>query len=211
MLLVVVVWLATGLLTAAVFVTRGGHRNLLWYLVGGLLGPIFVPIAVERGRAGTRRVEVRSRPPAPTGTGLRVLVGVDGSPDSDRALRAVVRTLSGTASELVLVAVTSPDLVDAEATDEARRARRMLDERADGLPAELPRPSIEVVVGHPADGLLAVAESRDVDLLVVGRGGHGLGERLLGSVAEDLAHRSPRAVLLGSLPDRAASSPPREG
>ncbi|SCG40902.1 universal stress protein [Micromonospora coxensis] len=198
--LAVLAWLAIGLVTAAVFVTRGGHRNLLWYLVGGLLGPIFVPIALERGRAGTRRVDVRSRPPSARGDGLRVLVGLDGSADSDRALRTAVRALGGTAGDLVLVAVTSPDLIDVEAAEEDRRARRMLDERVAALPAGLPAPSTEIVAGHPVDALLAVADARDVDLLVVGRAGHGLGERLLGSVAEELAHRSPRPVLLGGLP-----------
>ncbi|MGC5322340.1 hypothetical protein ACPXB5_26810 [Micromonospora arida] len=59
--LALVVWLATGLVTAAVFVTRGGHRNLLWYLVGGLLGPLFVPIAV--GSSG----RPRSRPTSASG------------------------------------------------------------------------------------------------------------------------------------------------
>ncbi|TDC76754.1 universal stress protein [Micromonospora sp. KC606] len=200
--LAVLAWLAVGLVTAAVFVIRGGHRSLLWYLVGGLLGPVFVPIAIERGRAGTRRVEVRSRPPSGRRDGLRVLVGVDGSADSDRALHSVVRALAGTASDLVLVTVTSPDLGDVEAAEEDRRARRLLDERVARLPAALPEPSTEIVTGHPVDALLAVAETRDADLIVVGRGGHGLGQRLLGDVAEEMAHRSRRPVLLGGLPDR---------
>ncbi|MGS2616271.1 universal stress protein [Micromonospora sp. LZ34] len=201
-LLAIAVWLAAGLVTAALFVTRGGHRNLLWYLVGGLLGPLFIPIAVERGRAAPQRIDVRSRAPAPTGAGLRVLVGLDGSPDSDRALRAVAHALTGTTSELVLVTVTDPDLADLDADAEHRRARRMLDEIARTLPDELPAASTEIVAGHPADAILAVADARDVDLLVVGRRGHGLDEKLLGNVAEDLAHRSTRAVLLGSLPGR---------
>ncbi|MBX7269373.1 universal stress protein [Micromonospora sp. Llam7] len=200
--LVAVLWLAIGLGTAALFVTRGGHRSPLWYLVGGLLGPLFVPVAAERGRARPQIVDVRHQPAEPLGNGLRVLVGVDGSPHSDRALRAVAHALTGTTSELVLVTVTSPDLTDDEARRDQARARRMIDERAAGLPAGLPRPTTEIVTGHPVDALLTVADDRDVDLLVVGRHGHGLGDRLLGSVAEGLTHRSARAVLLGSLPDR---------
>nr|WP_230417050.1 universal stress protein [Micromonospora tarapacensis] len=117
-------------------------------------------------------------------------------------MRAVAHALTGTTSELVLVTVTSPDLTDDEARRDQARARRMIDERAAGLPAGLPRPTTEIVTGHPVDALLTVADDRDVDLLVVGRHGHGLGDRLLGSVAEGLTHRSARAVLLGSLPDR---------
>ncbi|MBQ1025251.1 universal stress protein [Micromonospora sp. C95] len=200
--LVAVLWLAVGLGTAAFFVTRGGHRSPLWYLVGALLGPLFVPIAVERGRARPQVVDVRHRPSEAVGTGLRVLVGVDGSEHSDRALRAIVRTLTGSTSELVLVTVTSPDLSDAESRREHERARRMIDERAAELPEGLPRPTTAIVTGHPIDALLTVADDRDVDLLVVGRHGHGIGDRLLGSVAEGLTHRSTRAVLLGSLPGR---------
>ncbi|GAB3852094.1 hypothetical protein GCM10029963_41030 [Micromonospora andamanensis] len=200
--LVAVLWLTVGLGTAAVFVTRGGHRNLLWYLVGALLGPLFVPIAVERGRARPQLVDVRHRPSDPVGTGLRVLVGVDGSAHADRALRAIARTLTGSTSELVLVTVTSPDLSDAESRREHERARRMIDERATWLPEGLPRPTTAIVTGHPVDALLAIADDRDVDLLVVGRHGHGIGDRLLGSVAEGLTQRSARAVLLGSLPGR---------
>ncbi|GIJ08142.1 universal stress protein [Micromonospora andamanensis] len=200
--LVAVLWLAIGLGTAAVFVTRGGHRNLLWYLVGALLGPLFVPIAVERGRARPQLVDVRHRPSEPVGTGLRVLVGVDGSTHSDRALRAIARTLTGSTSELVLVTVTSPDLSDAESRREHERARRMVDERAGWLPEGLPRPTTAILTGHPVDALLTVADDRDVDLLVVGRHGHGIGDRLLGGVAEGLTQRSTRAVLLGSLPGR---------
>ncbi|MGC5322341.1 universal stress protein [Micromonospora arida] len=116
-----------------------------------------------------------------------MLVGLGGSPDFDRALRAVAHALTGTTSELVLVTVTDPDLVDLEADAERRRAQRMLDEAARTLPDGLGDASTEIVAGHPADAILAVADVRDVDLLVIGRLGHGLDEKLLGNVAEDLA------------------------
>ncbi|WP_331716429.1 LLM class flavin-dependent oxidoreductase [Micromonospora coriariae] len=209
--LALVAWLATGLATAAVFVTRGGHRNLLWYLVGGLPGPLLVPIAVERGRAAPQRFDVRFRAPAPTRPGLRVLVGLDGSPDSDRALRAVAHALTGTTSELVLVTVTDPDLVDLEADAERQRARRMLDEVARTLPDGLGDASTEIVAGHPADAILAVADVRDVDLLVIGRLGHGLDEKLLGNVAEDLAHAAAAPSCSAACPARKGSCPAGSG
>ncbi|MDG4811058.1 universal stress protein [Micromonospora sp. WMMD1120] len=195
-------WLTVGLLAAAWFVIRAGHRHRMWYVVGGFLGPLFIPIVAERGRADAAVVEVAQGPPSGPGTGLKVAVGVDGSPDSDRALRTIARALTGTASELVLITVTSPDAVGVDVGVEQRAARRTLDERADALPDQLPPPTTEILRGHPVDALLAAAESHDVDLLVVGRHGHGVRERLLGSVAEELARRSSRALLLGGLPDR---------
>jgi nucleotide-binding universal stress UspA family protein len=52
-------------------------------------------------------------------------------------------------------------------------------------------------VGSPAERLLAVADERDADLLVVGSGDRGLLERLLApSVEKTVARRSERDVLI---------------
>lgn len=198
-LIFIALWLTVGLVTAAWFVIRAGHSHPLWYVVGALLGPLFIPIAVERGRPDTRAVDVREGRPVPSSGSLRVLMGVDGSPDSDRALRAVARTLTGTTGNLITATVISPDLVGADAAEEVRAVRRFLDERINSLPAGLPEPATEVVVGRPADALLEIADEHEVDVLVVGR--HGLRDRFMGSVANDLTRRSRRAVLLGALAD----------
>ena len=51
--------------------------------------------------------------------------------------------------------------------------------------------------GDPAERLLQVADERDADLIVVGRGEHGLLERLLGrAVDEKLARHADRDLLL---------------
>jgi nucleotide-binding universal stress UspA family protein len=51
--------------------------------------------------------------------------------------------------------------------------------------------------GDAADELLQVAEERDAELIVVGRGEHGFLERLLGrAVDEKLARRADRDLLL---------------
>ena len=56
--------------------------------------------------------------------------------------------------------------------------------------------SVAAVPGAPAKVLLDEAESVDADLIFVGnRHVQGLG-RVLGSVAEDVAHRAPCAVLI---------------
>lgn len=52
-------------------------------------------------------------------------------------------------------------------------------------------------VGDPAATLLALAEERDADLIVVGCGGHGLLARMLGrGVGETVGLRAERDVLL---------------
>lgn len=59
--------------------------------------------------------------------------------------------------------------------------------------------------GKPADALSDLAEQLDVDLIVVGHAGHtGVKRLVLGSVAERVAHRAPRPVLIARGPAGAA-------
>jgi nucleotide-binding universal stress UspA family protein len=52
-------------------------------------------------------------------------------------------------------------------------------------------------LGDPTWKLIDVAEDRNVDLIVIGKRGAGLAERvMLGSVADRLCHHSPVPVLV---------------
>jgi nucleotide-binding universal stress UspA family protein len=52
-------------------------------------------------------------------------------------------------------------------------------------------------LGDPSSRLIAVAESKGADLIVIGRRGAGIAERvMLGSVADRLCHQSPVPVLV---------------
>lgn len=56
---------------------------------------------------------------------------------------------------------------------------------------------VELVPARPVDALLGVAEARDALIVAVGHGGHGpLRGALLGSIAYEIVHRSPRPVLV---------------
>lgn len=200
-IIVIVLWTLPGVVAAVVLTSRRGRRDLWWYWLGALLGPFFVPVAVERLREKPTRLAVQTSRETrrDLGRGLRVLVGVDGSAEADQALRTVSQALVGSTSELVLVAVVDPDAVDGEGAAGFARARRLVADRSDRIPPELPAPATEVATGPPVAALLEVAAARDVDVIVVGRRGHGMTRRLLGSVAERLVHESPQAVLLAGL------------
>lgn len=195
-MVVVAVWLALGL-GAALFLGRRGYRAPTWYFLGAALGPLFVPIALERGRRVHQVVE-RSVPRSPDGQdgGLTVVVGVDGSPESDQVVRQGSRLFAGADVRFVLVTAVDPDVV--EFHDDATRDRCMavLAERATWLRRNGAEPVLELAAGEPGRALVDVAVTEGADVVLVGRRGQGLSHRILGSVAEHVTRHAPMPVLL---------------
>lgn len=113
----------------------------------------------------------------------RIVVGLDGSPDSQRALE-VAQTLANRFDRAVRVITATQDAhVDLDA------ARRMA-------------PDLEEHDARALDALTVAAETDD--LVVVGsRGLRGL--RALGSLSERLAHDAEHSVLVVRPPDRSAA------
>lgn len=191
--LVLLVWVAVGL-AAALHLGRRGYRSSSWYLLGAVLGPLFVPIALERGRRQERVVE-RTPAPEPERPGsLTVVVGVDGSGESDRALRDVARVFDASGTRVVLVMALDPDAVEFSDDAELTRCREVLRDGATRFAAAAP--AVELVSGEPGRALLRAAEAEGADVVVVGRRGHGLSHRLLGSVAEHVTRHARVPVLL---------------
>jgi nucleotide-binding universal stress UspA family protein len=190
--LVVVTWLAVGL-ASAVYLGRHGRRHPGWYAIGLALGPIMLPLALEMA---PRHGELLDR----VGTALpesrrTVLVAVDGSRESEAALYDAVRDLPRQGTRFVLLTVLDPDLHD----DLAARAEAdaLLARCAGQLPPDGPDPVLETAAGNPAQVILERAALEGADLIVVGRRGRGLSERVLGSAADHLVRHSPLPVLLG--------------
>lgn len=80
---------------------------------------------------------------------------------------------------------------DEEPPPEERKARAVAASQA-------PEGSdIDVALGDPVDAIAAVAEERDVDLIVVGSTDKSFWQRWFGrSVSEELARQTPRPVLI---------------
>jgi nucleotide-binding universal stress UspA family protein len=143
-----------------------GHRRLAEILIGGVAGELLhsAPCSV-----------LVARPPArPADFPRSIVVGVDGSPASDRAL-AVGRQLEQRfGASLRVIAATGGKNVDL-------------------AHVHLRTPFAEELPERPVEAL--VAASAEADLVVVGnRGLHGL--RALGSVSERVAHRASCSVLV---------------
>ena len=126
-----------------------------------------------------------------TGSGQRIVVGVDGSGSSKAALRWAIRQakLTGASVDAVmawrfpsaygLAPIAGGDVTDFEG--DARKALAEALNEAGGLEPDVPvRPL--VTEGHAADVLLEAA--RGADLLVVGSRGHGgFASAMIGSVS----------------------------
>jgi len=137
-----------------------------------------------------------------------VVVGVDGSDRSLRAAKVATEMARAHGARLHVVTVVrppegwwgvvgSPPPADALAASMSEAQRSVLDQALESIDAE----GIEVTsaeeIGDPASALAEVCSSLDADLVVVGRRGAGMVERIiLGSVADRLAHDAPCPVLI---------------
>lgn len=190
-----VVWVGAGVIAAVVLLGRQGYRGWRWYVIGAVLGPLFVPVAAERADRSVAVVEtVDAAAPA---DGETVVVGVDGSAGSDRAVQLAARLFAPTRCRVVLVTVLDPDDADQPDDENRSRARALLAERAGWVEAAGgARPVTEVVCGQPARAVETVAAAQGAAVIVLGRHGAGRTAHLLGSVAHQVSRHAHIPVLL---------------
>lgn len=132
-----------------------------------------------------------------------IIVGYDDTEPARRALERAAELAKTFGSKLVVTSVApvvtsaagrsigaDPTDTGSEHREELAHARAYLDGQA--LAAEY----IEAV-GHPAEGLVAAAEERGADMIVVGTREAGFLTRLLGaSVSDAVSHRAHCDVLI---------------
>ncbi len=137
-----------------------------------------------------------------------VVAGVDGSDQSTRAaaVAAALCRCHGARLHLITVVrppegwwgiVGSPPPADALASSMSQAQQTILDVTVSQLDLEGLEWDASEEIGEPASALADVCREREADVLVVGRRGAGLVERLvIGSVADRLAHYAPCPVLI---------------
>ncbi|CAL9492833.1 Universal stress protein [Nocardiopsis dassonvillei] len=148
----------------------------------------------------------------PTATGLkRIVVGVDGSPNSRRALGAAVDLVAGTGGELVVVhswevpypydpvALTASGFQPQEDLFEKQSEQLVAEMLAEAIDEQRDDVAIDVTVVRtqdaPVNAILKAAEGADA--IVVGSRGRGtVRGLLLGSVSQGLLHHSKIPVVV---------------
>jgi len=184
------VWLLGGL-AGYYYLYRHGHPSGVWLLGSLILGPFSLLVFIDRVE---RTSHVLVERPAVDASGTKVVVGMDGSPDSEHALAVATTVMGDRRCCLVLCEVVDYDTeIDpsgagvSEATDRLEEVAKTLTDH---------NVTVEVVAGRPVQALAEVAERHDADMVVVGTRGRGVSRRLLGSVAEGLLAQSRRPVMV---------------
>jgi nucleotide-binding universal stress UspA family protein len=137
-----------------------------------------------------------------------VVVGVDGSDQSTRAAAVAASLARNSGATLHIVTVVrppegwwgvvgSPPPAEAMSSAMSKAQRSILDATVAGLDLDGVDHESSQEIGDPASELVRYCEAVDAGLLVVGRRGAGMVERLiLGSVADRLARDTPCPLVI---------------
>jgi nucleotide-binding universal stress UspA family protein len=143
----------------------------------------------------------------------RILVGFDDTDPARRALERAADLAERLGAQLIVIAVATPPLpaigfdaalpgerpdeLAAEGAYAVEHAERALDGARALLGGRTVRADYVSDLGTPAERILALAEERDADLIVVGTHHAGFLDRLFErSVSEAVSHDAQRDVLI---------------
>jgi nucleotide-binding universal stress UspA family protein len=194
LLLLLIVWCAIGV-AASIAMGRRGHNPFAWLILGAILGPLVIPVAsvsVREERMGLRRELVEGSPGAGS---VDIVVGIDGSPESEGALQTVVRLFSTRIGRLTLVYVEDFDSAGSRTPlDVEKRSAVSLEKIASS--AEVYKPAAVIITGRAADALMRYGVEEGYGVIAIGRRGRGATKRLLGSTAIRLSQGADLPVLI---------------
>jgi nucleotide-binding universal stress UspA family protein len=137
----------------------------------------------------------------------RILVPLDGSALSEKAIGPAEKIAKGIGYEMVLFRVIDSPLErtpEAEPEEERRKASASIEKATTYLKGVASRiegkgikTRIEVGVGYPHTAILALADKEDVEFIIMSTHGRtGLARVLMGSVAEKVVHATEHPVML---------------
>ncbi len=191
-IVIATLWFVIGL-DLSLTMSRRGHSGFSWLVLGTLLGPFAVVLAVDASHHDEKLKPVSVGHPRPERRlGVDVLVGYDGSPGSLAAIEAPAKLLGDRLGRLTVATVVPFDnLVEAEQLAIAA-LRRLSDASSAGEVVT----DLKVLHGRPAEALREWGVQDGYELIAVGSRGAGMSKRLLGSAAYELARGGKVPVLV---------------
>jgi nucleotide-binding universal stress UspA family protein len=133
-----------------------------------------------------------------------VLVAVDGSEGSEKALECAISICRAVDATLTVLAVegklpayaASLGEVDEVKAEKDQYFNRVLDSAKSTAAASDVAIETELIPGHAAEVITHYARAHGHDLIVIGHRGHFLGDYLLGSTADRVAHHAHCPVMV---------------
>ena len=197
-------WLVIGF-ALGVVMQRRGYSGFGWGVVGMVLGPIGVLVALF--------VHVAPKSDETIAFGIAgggpvdVLVGIDGSDVSLAAAVAAAEVLGPRLGRYTLAAVEPLDATPEEEASGHAALEAARSAAADGsLRLVGVRPGAVLLHGRPADALRRYAQDEGYEALAIGSHGRGGSKALLGSAAAALLRSSPLPIIVSGVAVRPAGS-----
>jgi nucleotide-binding universal stress UspA family protein len=134
----------------------------------------------------------------------KILVAIDGSPASEKALATAVDLAAHYKAELTAISVAvAPEVVGmVDEVDELRQSAETHFRRIGEAAVEYARSRglalrSVVVRGHAADAIVRYAESESMNLVVIGQHGHSrIARFFLGSTCDRVSEHCPCTVMI---------------
>jgi nucleotide-binding universal stress UspA family protein len=133
----------------------------------------------------------------------KVLVPVDGSESSKRALEMALAIAAASKAECIVLEVVEdfgplPGYYDAAPAGKDR-VKWISEQRFEKVHPPLDNTTVKwrrvVVEGYPAEEIIKLSETEKVDMIVIGSRGHGvIGRFLVGSVSDRVVHHATCSV-----------------
>jgi nucleotide-binding universal stress UspA family protein len=182
-------WLAIGVVLGLVM-NRRGYSGFGWGVIGAVLGPIGVLIALAFD-APPRRERVAASGTPGRGA-VDVIVGIDGSHEATASARAAHALLGERIRRTTFACVTPSDAT----AEQDRSADAMLREARQAVTSSGLDPELIVLHGRPSDALREHAINHGFHVLAIGYRRRGASRAILGSVASNLVRRSELPLIV---------------